>query len=53
MKKLSIAVVVAGLLSGFAMFANAAEFINSVPAPENYAMFLAGIGMLGVMMRRG
>jgi hypothetical protein len=53
MKKFSIALVVAGLLSGFAVFANASELIKAVPEPENYAMFLAGIGMLGVMVRRG
>ena len=39
-----------GLLNGYAD--NAAGFATAVPEPETYAMLLAGLGMIGTIIRR-
>lgn len=41
-----------GILNGFAANATAFAPVSAVPEPETYAMMLAGLGLIGTMVRR-
>lgn len=42
----------AGYLASFTFDAQAGKLVYAVPEPESYAMFLAGLGLLGAIARR-
>lgn len=52
MKTLSLAFLVAGLSSTSTTMAMGTEILQSAPEPGSYALVLAVIGMLGVILRR-
>jgi hypothetical protein len=52
MKTSTWAVLIAGLFSSFAVFANPPPFVSNVPEPETYAMLLLGLGVLGFIAKR-